>query len=73
MVNHAVNGSEELILNAHINESGDNSITLNGVTSDGGKVDVALEGNTLVNVSKTKDSTPITMAYTVENSGNHVA
>ena len=56
MVNHAVNGSEELILNAHINESGDNSITLNGVTSDGGKVDVALEGNTLVNVSKTKDS-----------------
>ena len=55
MVNHAVNGSEELILNAHINESGDNSITLNGVTSDGGKVDVALEGNTLVNVSNVKD------------------
>ena len=72
MVNHAVNGSEELILNVHINESGDNSITLNGVTSDGGKVDVALEGNTLVNVSKTKDSTAISMAYTVENSGNHV-
>ena len=55
MVNHAVNGSEELILNAHIDKSGDNNITLNGVTSDGGKVDVALEGNTLVNVSKTKD------------------
>ena len=55
MVNHAVNGSEELILNAHINESGDNNITLNGVTSDGGKVDVALEGNTLVNVSNVKD------------------
>ena len=73
MVNHAVNGSEELILNAHINESGDNSIKLNGVTSDGGKVDVALEGNTLVNVSKTKDSTAITKAYTVENSGNHIA
>ena len=73
MVNHAVNGSEELILNAHINESGDNSIILNGVTSDGGKVDVALEGNTLVNVSKTKDSTAITKAYTVENSGNHIA
>ena len=73
IVNHAVNGSEELILNAHIDESGDNSIKLNGVTSDGGKVDVYLEGNTLVNVSKTKDSTPITMAYTVENSGNHVA
>ena len=73
MVNHAVNGSEELILNAHINESGDNSITLNGVTSDGGKVDVALEGNTLVNVSKTKDSTAISKSYTVENSGNHVA
>ena len=73
MVNHAVNGSEELILNAHIDESGDNSIKLNGVTSDGGKVDVALEGNTLVNVSKTKDSTAITKAYTVENSGNHIA
>ena len=72
MVNHAVNGSEELILNAHINESGDNSITLNGVTSDGGKVDVYLEGNTLVNVSKTKDSTAISKAYTVENSGNHI-
>ena len=55
MVNHAVNGSEELILNAHINESGDNNITLNGVTSDGGKVDVYLEGNTLVNVSNVKD------------------
>ena len=55
MVNHAVNGSEELILNAHINESGDNNITLNGVTSDGGKVDVALEGNTLVNVSNVRD------------------
>ena len=55
MVNHAVNGSEELILNAHINESGDNSIKLNGVTSDGGKVDVYLEGNTLVNVSNVKD------------------
>lgn len=73
MVNHAVNGSEELILNAHIDESGDNSIKLNGVTSDGGKVDVALEGNTLVNVSKTKDSTAISMSYTVENSGNHIA
>ena len=73
MVNHAVNGSEELILNAHIDESGDNSIKLNGVTSDGGKVDVYLEGNTLVNVSKTKDSTAITKAYTVENSGNHIA
>ena len=55
MVNHAVNGSEELVLNAHINESGDNNITLNGVTSDGGKVDVTLEGNTLVNVSNVKD------------------
>ncbi len=55
MVNHAVNGSEELILNAHIDESGDNNIKLNGVTSDGGKVDVFLEGNTLVNVSNVKD------------------
>ena len=71
MVNHAVNGSEELILNAHINESGDNSIKLNGVTSDGGKVDVTLEGNTLVNVSKTKNVTAITKEGE-DTTGNHI-
>ena len=55
-----------------LSTQGDNNITITeGV--DGGLVDVALEGNTLVNVSKTKDSTAITKAYTVENSGNHVA
>ena len=63
---------KELILNGNINTSADNAVTVTeGV--DGGLVDVALEGNTLVNVSKTKDSTAITKAYTVENSGNHIA
>ena len=72
LVNCNKEPNKELILNGNINTGGDNTVTITeGV--DGGLVDVALEGNTLVNVSKTKDSTAITKAYTVENSGNHIA
>ena len=72
LVNCNKEPDKELILNGNINTSGDNTVTITeGV--DGGLVDVALEGNTLVNVSKTKDSTAVTKAYTVENSGNHIA
>ncbi len=72
LVNCNKEPNKELILNGNINTKGDNIVTITeGV--DGGLVDVALEGNTLVNVSKTKDSTGITKAYTVENSGNHIA
>ncbi len=72
LVNCNKEPDKELVLNGNINTSGDNTVTITeGV--DGGLVDVTLEGNTLVNVSKTKDSTAITKAYTVENSGNHIA
>ena len=58
LVNCNKEPNKELILNGNINTSGDNTVTLTeGV--DGGLVDVALEGNTLVNVSKTKDSTAL--------------
>ena len=58
LVNCNKEPDKELILNGNINTSGDNAVTITeGV--DGGLVDVALEGNTLVNVSKTKDSTAL--------------
>ena len=58
LVNCNKEPNKELILNGNINTSGDNTVTLTeGV--DSGLVDVALEGNTLVNVSKTKDSTAL--------------
>ena len=72
LVNCNKEPNKQLILNGDINTSAVSSVTLTeGV--NGGKVDVALEGNTLVNVSKTKNSTGITKAYAVENSGNHTA
>ena len=55
LVNCNKEPGKELILNGNINTSGYNTVTITeGV--DGGLIDVALEGNTLVNVSKTKDS-----------------
>ena len=71
LVNCNKEPDKELILNGNINTSGDNNITLTeGV--DGGLVDVALEGNTMVNVCDQKDPVAITKSYTVET-GNHVA
>ena len=58
LVNCNKEPDKELILNGNINTSADNTVTITeGV--DGGLVDVALEGNTLVNVSKTKDITAL--------------
>ena len=59
LVNCNKEPNKELILNGNINTSGDNTITLTeGV--DGGLVDVALEGNTMVNVCDQKDPVTIT-------------
>ena len=71
LVNHVSNGSEELILNGDIDTSGYSNVTLTeGI--DGGKVDVSLEGNTMVNVCDQEEPVAITKSYTVET-GNHVA
>lgn len=71
MVNCNKEADKELILNGNINTQGYSNVTLTeGV--DGGLVDVALEGNTMVNVCDQKDPVAITNSYTVET-GNHIA
>lgn len=71
MVNCCKDGSKELTLNGNIDTSGYNNVTLTeGV--DGGKVDIALEGNTMVNVCDQEDPIAITKNYEV-TTGNHVA
>ena len=71
MVNCNKEPDKEIILNGNINTQGYSDVTLTeGV--DGGLVDVALEGNTMVNVCDQKDPVAITKSYTVET-GNHVA
>ena len=71
LVNHVSNGSEELTLNGDIDTNGYSNVTLTqGI--DGGKVDISLEGNTMVNVCDQEDPVAITKSYTVET-GNHVA
>ena len=71
LVNHVSNGSEELILNGDIDTNGYSNVTLTeGI--DGGKVDVSLEGNTMVNVCDQEEPVAITKSYTVET-GNHIA
>ena len=71
IVNCCKDGSKELTLNGDIDTSGYNNVTLTeGV--DGGKVDVALEGNTMVNVCDQEDPIAITKNYEV-TTGNHVA
>ena len=71
LVNHVSNGSEELILNGNIDTNGYSNVTLTeGV--DGGKVDISLEGNTMVNVCDQEEPVAITKSYTVET-GNHIA
>lgn len=62
---------KELILNGNIDTSGYSTVTTTeGV--DGGKVDVSLEGNTMVNVCDQEEPVAITKSYTVET-GNHIA
>ena len=71
MVNCCKDGSKELTLNGDIDTSGYNNVTLTeGV--DGGKVDISLEGNTMVNVCDQEDPIAITKNYEVIT-GNHVA
>lgn len=72
LINHVSNGAKELTLNGDIDTSGYNNVTLTEGT-DGGKVDIALEGNTMVNVCDQEEPIAITKNYTVENSGNHIA
>lgn len=71
LVNCCKDGSKELTLNGDIDTSGYNNVTLTeGV--DGGKVDVALEGNTMVNVCDQEEPVAITKSYEV-TTGNHIA
>lgn len=71
LVNCNKDTDKELILNGNIDTSGYGTVTTTeGV--DGGKVDVALEGNTMVNVCEQEDPIAITKNYEVAT-GNHVA
>ena len=71
MVNCNKDTDKELILNGNIDTSGYGTVTTTeGV--DGGKVDVALEGNTMVNVCDQEEPVAITKSYTVKT-GNHIA
>lgn len=71
MVNCNKDTDKELILMPNLETSGYSNITLTeGV--DGGKVDVSLEGNTMVNVCEQEDPIAITKSYTVDT-GNHIA
>lgn len=71
MVNCNKDTDKELILMPNLDSNGYSNITLTEGT-DGGKVDIALEGNTMVNVCDQEDPVAITKSYTVET-GNHVA
>lgn len=71
LVNCNKDTDKELILNGNIDTSGYSNVTITeGV--DGGKVDVSLQGNTMVNVCDQEDPVAITESYTVET-GNHIA
>lgn len=71
LVNCNKDVDKELILNGNIDTSGYGTVTTTeGV--DGGKVDVALEGNTMVNVCDQEEPVAITKNYEV-TTGNHVA
>lgn len=71
MVNCNKDTDKELILMPNLDTNGCSNVTLTeGI--DGGKVDVSLEGNTMVNVCDQEDSIAITKSYTVET-GNHIA
>lgn len=71
MINCNKDTDKELILMPNLDTSGYSNITLtSGI--DGGKVDISLEGNTMVNVCEQEDPIAITKSYTVET-GNHIA
>ena len=61
-VNYCKDGEKELILNGDIDTQGESFVTITeGV--DGGLVDVSLEGNTEINLSKTKDPVLVTREF----------
>lgn len=71
MVNCNKDTDKELILMPNLETNGYSNVTLTqGI--DGGKVDISLEGNTMVNVCDQEDPVAITKSYTVET-GNHIA
>lgn len=71
MVNCNKDTDKELILMPNLETNGYSNVTLTqGI--DGGKVDVALEGNTMVNVCDQEEPVAITKNYEV-STGNHVA
>ena len=71
MVNCNKDTDKELILMPNLDTNGYSNVTLTeGI--DGGKVDVSLEGNTMVNVCEQEDPIAITKSYTVDT-GNHIA
>ena len=71
LVNCNKDTDKELILNGNIDTSGYSTVTTTeGV--DGGKVDVSLEGNTMVNVCDQEEPVAITKSYEV-TTGNHIA
>lgn len=71
MVNCNKDTDKELILMPNLDTNGYSNVTLTeGI--DGGKVDISLEGNTMVNVCEQEDPIAITKSYTVET-GNHIA
>ena len=69
LVNNVKDSNKELVLNGDIDTQGINNVTLEG-TVDNGKVDVSLEGNTEINLSKTKDPIMITHKFDDINSNN---
>ena len=68
LVNNVKDSNKELVLNGDIDTQGVN-VTLED-TVDNGKVDVVLEGNTEVNLSKTKDPIMITHKFDDINNNN---
>lgn len=71
MVNCNKDTDKELILMPNLDTNGYSNVTITeGV--DGGKVDVSLEGNTMVNVCDQEEAIAITKSYTVDT-GNHIA
>ena len=71
LVNNVKDSNKKLVLNGDIDTQGINNVTLEG-TVDNGKVDVSLEGNTMVNVCDQEDPIAITKNYEV-TTGNHIA
>ena len=71
MVNCNKDTDKELILMPNLDTNGySNVTTTEGI--DGGKVDISLEGNTMVNVCDQEDPIAITKSYEV-TTGNHIA